>query len=221
MKAPLQVGSDGGVPVTRRQFLAAGLTLASAYATRAAYSQPAPSTRAAVVVGIDRVGGLQPLRAARSGAVAVADWLKTEELDVTLIVDDQKPVLANDLKTAIKTLVNRGTLDQLVIYFAGHGFVSGSNSEFWLLSNALEDANEAVSLNESRDLARQFGIKNVVFISDACRSRAESRARLHRGAPSRQRNSGADVIRRRQHGDRHGAWRRQGAAAGSCTSRSF
>ena len=189
-QALLHVGCDGRVPATpekrfpvshwgaamkRRQFLAAaGFTLASAYATWPARSQPAPSTRAAVVVGADRVSGLPPLRAARSGAVAVAEWLKTEGFDVTLIVDNQEPVLASDLKAAIKTLVDPPRLDQLVIYFAGHGFVSGSNTEFWLLSNALEDPNEAVSLTESRDLARQFGIKNVVFISDACRSQAES-----------------------------------------------
>jgi Caspase domain len=158
------------VPVTRRQFLAAaGFTLASTHATRAAAPQPALSSRAAVGVGVDRVGGPPPLRAAASGAVAVAEWLTSEGLDITLIVDHQNPVLANDVKVAIKALVNRGTLEQLVIYFAGHGFVSASNSEFWLLSSALENPNEAVSLVESR-----FGIKNLVFISDACRSQAES-----------------------------------------------
>jgi Caspase domain len=160
--------------ISRRRFLAVGLTLAVACATRPGHSQSVSSTRAAVIVGVDRVRGLPELRAASSGATAVAKWLKDEGLDVTLLVDDDRPVLAENLKIAIKTLVNRGTLDQLIIYFAGHGFVSGGNSEFWLLSNALDDPNEAVSLTESHDRARQFGIKNVVFISDACRSRADS-----------------------------------------------
>ena len=169
-----QIGYDRRLRVTRRQFLAAGLTLAGAYAAWPARSESTRSNRAAVVVGVNQVGDLIPLRAACSGAVAVADWLKAEGLDVTLIVDNKKPVLVADLKAAIKSLVDRGTLDQLVIYFAGHGFVGATGSEFWLLSNALQDPNEAVTLNASREYARRFGIKNVVFISDACRSLATS-----------------------------------------------
>jgi hypothetical protein len=43
-----------------------------------------------------------------------------------------------------------------------------------MLSNAPEDPNEAIVLEESIVLARETGIKNVVFISDACRSQAET-----------------------------------------------
>lgn len=158
----------------RRDFLAAGTAMVGALAAPALRGQPTPVTRGAVVIGVDKVGGLAPLRAARSGAVSMASFLTAEGFDVKLLVDDQKPVTAGDLKAAIKAYVNAGTLDQLVIYFAGHGFASATNSEFWLLSDALTDVNEAVSLNESRDLARQSGIPNVVFVSDACRSIAES-----------------------------------------------
>src|SRR5438046_3122848 len=158
----------------RRQFLAAGFSMAGAIATRSANGQVAPANRAAVVIGVDKVGGFQPLRAASSGAKSVADWLKLEGFDVKLIVDDTGPVRAADLKAAIKTLIDRGTLDQLVIYFAGHGVVNAFNTEFWLLSGAPDDLDEAVSLKESRDIARNFGIRNVVFISDACRSDADS-----------------------------------------------
>jgi hypothetical protein len=117
------------IPITRRRFLAAGLTLAGAYAAWPAGSQSKPSKRAAVVVGVDQVADLPRLRAAGSGAVAVATWLANEGLEVKLIIDDKKPVLADDLKAAIKPLVNRGTLDQLVIYFAGHGFAAATSSE--------------------------------------------------------------------------------------------
>lgn len=158
----------------RREFLATGLSMAGAFAMRSAYGQPAPSNRAAVVIGVDKVGSFQPLRAARSGAIAVADWLKGEGFEVALLVDDPNPVRTGDLKAAIKTFVNRGTLDQLVIYFAGHGVVNAFNTEFWLLSGAPDDLDEAVSLKESRDIGRNFGIRNVVFISDACRSQADS-----------------------------------------------
>ena len=37
----------------RRDFLAASLTMAGALATRSARGQPTPSTRAAVVIGVD------------------------------------------------------------------------------------------------------------------------------------------------------------------------
>ncbi len=42
----------------RRDFLAASLTLAGALATRSAHGQPTPSTRAAVVIGVDAKQGL-------------------------------------------------------------------------------------------------------------------------------------------------------------------
>jgi len=43
-----------------------------------------------------------------------------------------------------------------------------------MLSAAPDNPNEAISLIESVALARQSGIPNVVFISDACRSRSDS-----------------------------------------------
>src|SRR5438552_610960 len=158
----------------RRDFLGAGIALTGALAVRSVRAQPGNSNRAAVVIGVDKAGNLPKLRAARSGARTVAEWLKGEGFDVKLFVDDPNPVKASDLFAAINAFVNLGTLDQLVIYFAGHGFISGTLSEFWLLSEAPDNPNEAVSLNESCTNAQQSGIPNVVFISDACRSRAES-----------------------------------------------
>jgi hypothetical protein len=158
----------------RRDFLAASLTLAGALATRSTHGQPTPSTRAAVVIGVDTAGDFPTLRAARSGARSVAAWLTAEGFDVALLVDDPNPVTANGVKAAVKAFVERPTLDQLVVYFAGHGFVNNSSAELWLLSGAPDDPNEAVSLTESRALARLSGIPNVVFISDACRSLADS-----------------------------------------------
>jgi hypothetical protein len=61
----------------------------------------------------------------------------------------------------------------MVIYFSGHGFVLQS-SEYWMLSDALEDPNAAISLDDSIVHARKSAIPNVVFISDACRSAPES-----------------------------------------------
>lgn len=59
----------------------------------------------------------------------------------------------------------------MIIYFAGHGINVGW-SEYWLLSDAINDANAAVNLKASEERARHCGVPHVVFISDACRSAA-------------------------------------------------
>jgi hypothetical protein len=60
-----------------------------------------------------------------------------------------------------------------VIYFSGHGYLN-DGSEHWLLSEAPTNPNEAVNVEENIQLARDCGIPNVVFISDACRSTPQS-----------------------------------------------
>ena len=149
------------------------LVAASVAAIRG-HAQSSPPQRAAVVIGVDRAGDLRPLRAAAGGARKVAAWLRREGFDpVVELVDDPGPVTVAQVFAAVRPLVDRGTVKQLVIYFAGHGFINGY-SEHWMLSAAPDNPNEAVSLIESVALARQSGIPNVVFISDACRSRSDS-----------------------------------------------
>lgn len=70
---------------------------------------------------------------------------------------------------AVSGLVDAGTVERLVVYFAGHGFLKGPVEEFWLLSGAPSDASEAVNLVTSGNMARYRGIPEIVFISDACR----------------------------------------------------
>ncbi len=76
------------------------------------------------------------LKAAASGARAVEQWLRSEKFDVTAFVDDTRPVRAHMLHEAIANLINLGTLEQLIVYFAGHGFPNAGRSETWLLSEA-------------------------------------------------------------------------------------
>lgn len=163
----------------RRDVLIGGLAWAQVFASRNSRAQ-APSTRAAVVIGVNKTGNLPVLRAAASGARSVAEWLTGEGFDVTLIVDDAQPVTAGTIKQAVTGLVNKATLTQLVIYFSGHGMSVGYN-EYWLLSGAPDDGNEAVSVVECWELAHKSGIPNVIFISDACRSNLDHVAGLVRG----------------------------------------
>ncbi len=125
--------------------------------------------KAAIVIGVNKTGDLPVLNAAVLGATQVADWLRREDFQVKKSFDTKRPVVASDLYTAIDKLIDQGTLEQLVIYFSGHGFLN-NGSEHWMLSGAPDNPNEAVSLQESTELSRRCGIPSVVFISDACRS---------------------------------------------------
>lgn len=160
------------------QFLLATPALTT---TRALFAQPAIGARSAVVIGVDKPGDLPPLRAARSGAQSFATWLQAEGFTtVKLFVDDSGPVKAAAVFDSIDELV-RANPAQLIVYFAGHGFVNHF-SEMWLLSGSPSNPNEAVSLVESVELARATRIRNVVFVSDCCRSSADSlRAQRVRG----------------------------------------
>jgi caspase domain-containing protein len=157
----------------RRDLLASGVALAGTVAARSVLAQPPAPVRAAVVIGVNKAGTLPVLSGAASGARTVAHWLGSEGFEVKLFVDDARPVKANDLFDAISDLVGRGTLDQLVVYFSGHGYLNAF-SEYWMLSNAPQNPNEAISLVESVILAKESAIPSVVFISDACRSTPES-----------------------------------------------
>lgn len=161
-----------GRNMRRREFLVLGGSLAGALAARPGFAQQ-KLVRAAVVIGVDKAGNLPALSAAASGAEAVADWLAREGFEVKRFTDDVGEVRITPIVDVIQELVERGTLDQLVIYFAGHGFLY-SYSEHWMLSRAPDNPNEAISLLESWYQAKQSGIPNVVLISDACRSTPDS-----------------------------------------------
>lgn len=157
----------------RRPFLLTG-ALAGLAPIRPAWSQPRPKQRAAVVIGVDKAGDLPKLRAAASGAREVQTLLKAEGYDVAALVDDEAPVTVDRIFAAIDGYIRKGTIEQLVVYFAGHG-LAAEYVEYWLLSEATRNPNQSVSLRESVQLARLYsGIPNVVFISDACRSTPRS-----------------------------------------------
>jgi hypothetical protein len=157
----------------RREFIAMLAGTASTLVGLRSFADNVPSYRAAVVIGVNKAGDLPVLGAAASGARQVEQWLRQQHFDVHAHIDDAGPVQAHALFQTIQTLVNAGTLDQLVIYFAGHGFLNGT-TETWLLSEAPENASEAVNLQASVFAARNSGLTNVVFISDACRSTPDS-----------------------------------------------
>ncbi len=132
-------------------------------------------SRAAVLIGVNRTGGLPVLNDAASGARSMERWALAQGLAprrVLVFTDEQQPVEIGAIKRAIRTLVDSGAIEQLIVYFAGHG-VNIRYGEYWLLSDAPVDPSAAVNVEGSIVLARRSGIPHVVFISDACRTAAE------------------------------------------------
>ena len=129
--------------------------------------------RAAVFIGVDKTGGLPVLKDAAKGAIRVAsEWAKAQPISTCkVLTDEKKPVTARMIKDAVKKIIEPGDIEQLFIYFAGHG-VNIHRREYWLLSDAENDPQEAVNVTGSEDLARYCGIPHIVFISDACRTAA-------------------------------------------------
>ncbi len=128
--------------------------------------------RCAVVIGVNKTGGLPVLQAAVSGAEEFADWAKSQGIEVTLLTDGNgSAVSLSDVKIAIRAFVQKRTFSQLIVFFSGHGILRAPDYELWLLSGAPDDPNEAVNVPGSIWLARNAGIPHVVVISDACRSR--------------------------------------------------
>ena len=128
--------------------------------------------RTAIVIGVDKAGDLPVLRAAATGAQAVADWARSQGYAVHLFTDKGGvPVSSSTIKAAIRETVASRTSELIMVYFGGHGILRGPEAEYWLLSDAKADSNEAVNVTGSVYAARNSGIPHVVFISDACRSR--------------------------------------------------
>jgi hypothetical protein len=133
--------------------------------------------RCAVVIGVSRTGGQPPLVSPIPGAKSVERLFRENGYDVECITDEAEPVTVVRIATAISGFIDQQPVKGyrlLVVYFSGHGFIR-NGSDLWLLSNAPVNANEAVNMLESSDLAgRCSSIDNVVLISDACRSMAQS-----------------------------------------------
>lgn len=131
-----------------------------------------PQRKCAVIIGVNKTGGLPILSAATSGAKEFATWAKTQNYETVLFTDDESEVTIHEIKKAVRFYVDKGVYHTMIVYFAGHGFLRSPAEEMWLLSGAPDDPNEAVNLGLSRHLARRCGIPHLIFISDACRTAA-------------------------------------------------
>lgn len=134
--------------------------------------------RAAVLIGVNRTGGGLPvLRKAADSARRMEAWALAQGLHrdhVRVFTDEKKqPVRIAPIQDAIRELVELTTIDQLIVFFAGHG-INVNRTERWLLTDAPGNPQAAVNMAGSAALAAFCNIPHVVMISDACRTAAHT-----------------------------------------------
>lgn len=130
--------------------------------------------RAMVLVGVAKTGGLPELQAVGDGVRRMREWAESQGIAgdrLVVLTDDADKVRAHQVVDAIGNLVEPRTLDQLIVYFSGHGI--HNRGDYWLLSNAPGQSGEAVNVEGSLQLARYCGVPHVVLVSDCCRTAAE------------------------------------------------
>ena len=114
--------------------------------------------RAAILIGVKRTGGGLPvLQDAAKSARRMECWARGQAFkddDIVVITDeDGESVTVGRISDAIRRFNEAGTIEQLIVFFAGHG-INLSRSERWLLTDAPGDSNAAVNVSGSVDLAR-------------------------------------------------------------------
>ncbi len=151
--------------------------------------------RAVVLIGVSKTGNLPQLQAVESGVQQMANWASSQGIPdnrIKIITDKSRKVYVGEIKETIKALVDLTTIEQLIVYFSGHGV--NNRGEYWLLSGAPEDADEAVNVEDSIRLAWYCGIGHIVLISDACRTAAEGiQAQEVKGSSIFPNNMGSDT----------------------------
>lgn len=145
--------------------------------------------RAVIAIGVKKTGQLPELQAAVDSATSFATWARDKQKvpasRVKLITDAKGAVSRDRIFDTVERITKLGFIEQLIVYFSGHGINSGM-FEQWLLSRAPDDPAAAVNVKGSEFGARFCGIGHVVFISDACRTAADN--------IQAQRVTGADIF---------------------------
>jgi hypothetical protein len=165
--------------------------------------------RAVICIGVNRAGAMTPLRGAIKGARDFRAWAGAQGAETSLLIDrGKKRIAVSDIFDVVEACVEAGTYDQLIVYFSGHGILLAPGAEYWLLSRAPANPNEAVNLSRSIEEARNSGIPHVVFVSDACRSSVTgpplsgvTGGVIFPSSPVRQRRSEVDVFYATRPGD--------------------
>ncbi|MFF7393287.1 caspase family protein [Streptomyces scabiei] len=129
--------------------------------------------RAVVLIGVRQATGFPELQAVDRGLHDMESWAKTQQIPldrIAVLTDiDGGTVDAAAVRKAVQSFASCLSLEQLIVYFCGHG-VNDNRNEYWLLSDGPAEPNEVINVSLSAVYAWTTGVRHVVFISDACRT---------------------------------------------------
>ncbi|WP_338878956.1 hypothetical protein WHX56_21685 [Achromobacter veterisilvae] len=144
--------------------------------------------RAIVLIGVSRTqGNPGRLEAVESAVDRMEQWAREQGIPedrIARITDgEDDPVSVDQIYRSIQRFIDLDSLEQLIVYFSGHGSAQGLY-EFWHLSDAPGNPNAAVNVAVSVGLAEEGRIPHVVLISDACRTIAKDvpQSKIHGGS---------------------------------------
>lgn len=126
--------------------------------------------RVALSIGVSEAKPLAYLAAAVNGARAFHAWAQAFGYDARLLTDDEEAVTIARLRRELEAILQpAGTVDRLVLYFAGHGLIREAEEGLWLLSDWHQEL-RAVAIEALKRRLRKFGVRQVSIFADACRS---------------------------------------------------
>lgn len=135
--------------------------------------------KAMIIIAVSKYNGAYDnLPGTITSARRLREWAEKTDEDcnykVLYLADDDYPKIdVQFLKTEIENFVKKNYIDRLVIYFAGHGLVRSLGDQFWLLTDAADDAMEGINLEAFRRGLLKTNINQLCLIGDACRNVAD------------------------------------------------
>jgi hypothetical protein len=135
----------------------------------------------ALVIGNNRYERFRDLRTAVNDASTVSKLLKTDYgFDVKLLENATR----SEILGSISKLKNRvGRNDNVLIYYAGHGYLDPDTDDgFWIpVDAAREDESNWLLIDRVRSKIKAMPAKHVMVVADSCFSGKFTRSAVTRG----------------------------------------
>jgi hypothetical protein len=164
--------------------LADSAPLAAPVATTAPLKGPAQFGQYyALVVGNDRYLNVTPLKTAENDAQAVASVLRDDYgFTVKLILNATRAQMLDAFDDYRRTL---GATDNLLIYYAGHGYLDAdSDRGYWIPVDADQERRANwLSNSDIADTVRAVRARHVLVVADSCYSGTLTRGLSVMGTP--------------------------------------
>jgi Caspase domain len=130
-----------------------------------------PRRMAALAIGVSDAPPLPFLSGAVNGARAFHEWAQALGYESRLVTDEDEPVTAQRVRSELEALLpgDETVIHRLLVYFAGHGVIREVEEGLWLLSDWNHEL-RAVAVEALRRRLDRYGVSQVAFFADACRS---------------------------------------------------